>query len=265
MAHAELQARYASGSAYGTSFPDVTKRFRTAGWYFSDDAAFDMLAADVLKPQSRWLPAILSNVNYEGGTNPNNISLLTGLGWKRQREIVHQYAMNDDRVLPPSGIPLGNIQEGFMFLDPYKKELGALTFPADGDRENPYPFYDRWGDSFNVATEFVAVNQARALAALAGLMARTPLKTQPWRAARATISIDRGTGPGAALTARFHVEDPDPRGARIVWEASGQEPAFGLTFTFTPQQGARWIEAEAQWPDGRRAFARCDFTALPVK
>jgi hypothetical protein len=43
-----------------------------------------------------------------------------------------------------------------------------------------------------------------------------------------------------------------------VWEANGQEPAFGgqnFTFTPGPQAGAYWIEAEVQWPDGRRAFA----------
>ena len=40
----------------------------------------------------------------------------------------------------------------------------------------PIPIYDRWGDSFNLSTEFVTVNQARSLAYLAWLMARTPLK-----------------------------------------------------------------------------------------
>lgn len=260
MAHAEEQVRYAEGSAYGTSFPDVTKRFRTAGWYFSEDAAFDILTADTLKPRPGYLSSILSNLNYEGGTNPNNVTFLTGLGWKRQREIVHQYAMNDDRVLPPSGIPLGNIQEGFMYLEPYKKELGAITFPPDSDKDNPFPFYERWGDSFNVATEFVAVNQARALASLAGLMARTPLKTQPWRAATAKITgVAQRVSPGTAVTAQFEIAGLDLREARIVWEASGQQPVFGQSFTFTTGTGSQWIEAEAQWPDGRRAFGRWDF------
>ena len=116
-----------------------------------------------------YLDAILSNLNYEGGCNPVNVTYVTGLGWKRQREIVHQYAQNDDRVLPPSGIPLGNIQSSFAYIDPYKSELGALCFPQDGVATAPYPFYDRWGDSFNVTTEFVAVDQARSLASLAFL------------------------------------------------------------------------------------------------
>jgi len=46
---------------------------------------------------------------------------------------------------------------------------------------------------------------------------------------------------------------------RIVWEVKGQEPVFGgQTYTLSPfsQPGVYSIEAEVQWPDGRRAFAR---------
>ncbi|HEX2749276.1 MAG TPA: glycoside hydrolase family 9 protein, partial [Verrucomicrobiales bacterium] len=260
LAWAAEQRKWAAASAYGTSFPDVSKRFRTAGWYFSSDALFDILTGDVLQPDTAALPAMLSNLNYEGGTNPNNVNFLTGLGWKRQREIVHQYALNDSRVLPPSGIPIGNMQEGFMYLEPYKKELGTLTFPSDGDRDHPYPFYDRWADSFNVTTEFVAVNQARALAGLAGLMARTPLKTQPWRAAKALITgVPARVAAGVPVAVRLEVEGLDTANARIVWESAGMEPVFGKTYTCSPATGAAWIEAEAQWPDGRRAFARVEF------
>jgi hypothetical protein len=47
-----------------------------------------------------------------------------------------------------------------------------------------------------------------------------------------------------------------------VWEARDQEPAFGPTFTFAPvHAGSQWVEVEAQWPDGRRAFAATNFTA----
>src|ERR1041384_1950225 len=185
---AEDQLRWSADSAYGTSFPTENKRFRSGGWYFSLDRAFDLATAYCLDhpalqdPRPKYLEAILGNLNYEGGCNPVNVCYLTGLGWKRQHEIVHHYAMNDRRVLPPSGLPIGNVQAGFGWLDHYKQELGALSFPPDGAPESPYPFYDRWGDSFNLNTEFVIVNQARGLAALAFLMARTGLKDQIGRA-----------------------------------------------------------------------------------
>jgi hypothetical protein len=54
----------------------------------------------------------------------------------------------------------------------------------------------------------------------------------------------------------------DLTGARIIWEGRDQEPVFGSTFTFTPKNnGVQWVEAEAQWPDGRRVFATANFTA----
>ena len=74
---------------------------------------------------------ILKNFNYEMGCNPLNVSFLTGIGWKRQREIVHQYAQNDYRILPPSGIPLGNIQQGPYWVDTTKQNWASLTFPPD--------------------------------------------------------------------------------------------------------------------------------------
>jgi hypothetical protein len=251
-AAAEDHWRRAQESAYGTSFPTETKRVRTAGWYFSSEAAFDIAAASQLDypsandPRARFREAILSNLNYELGCNPVNISYTTGLGWKWQHEIVHQYAMNDRRQLPPSGIPVGNIQGGFMWLDHYKQELGALTFPADGDQSNPYPLYDRWGDSFNLSQEFVVLNCARDLGVAAWLMAQSSLRAQPWKPAQA-LTVQLGN-PKATLSA----PGVDLARARVIWEAEGMEPHIGpvLELEGTPA----WIEAEVIPSDGRRRF-----------
>ncbi len=260
IAGANDQLKWSQQCAYGTSFPAETKRFRTGGWYFSLDQAFDLAAASALDqpilndPRPKYLEAILENMNYEAGCNPVNVCYLSGLGWKREREIVDQYAENDRRVLPPSGIPVGNIQSGFGWLDAYKEELGALSFPWDGAKENPYPIYDRWGDSFNLETEFVAVNQARALATTAWLMAQTGLSNQPWKAALGTIELTQEKT-GSTVTATLKSGEADLSQARIVWEAQGQEPAFGTSISFKPTAGHdSWVEAEAQLPDGRRVF-----------
>jgi hypothetical protein len=64
--------------------------------------------------------------------------------------------------------------------------------------------------------------------------------------------------PGQPVTIQLQVADTNLTGAKIVWEGLGQDPAFGgLSHTFTPtmQEGPAWVEAEIQWPDGRRAFA----------
>jgi hypothetical protein len=273
LAAGQDQARFARECAYGSSFPDPNKRFRNAGWYFSNDQAFDLAVASQLDsppggpdPRPEFLEARLSNMNYEGGCNPVNVTYLTGLGWKRQQEIVDQYALNDRRSLPPSGLPIGNIQAGFQYLDNYKRELGTLSFPPDGAQDQPYPFYDRWGDSFNVTTEFVVVNQARGLAGLAALMAQTSIKNQPWRcSAGMTIT---GLPKQAVVGQEFVVQARDPDldlgKAQVVWEARDQDPAIGGTFKVTPTTaGDCWLEAEAQCVDGRRAFAATNVVVRP--
>jgi hypothetical protein len=268
-AAADDQLRRSRESAYATSFPSETKATRTAGWYFSGDAAFELAVACQLEfpqmndPRPNYVEAILGNLNYEAGCNPVNVTYLTGLGWKRQRDIVDQYAENDRRVLPPSGIPLGNLQSGFGWMELYGKELGALSFPADSDDKAPYPIYDRWGDSFNLSQEFVIPNQARALAYLSWMMGRSPLKTQAWKATAGQITgVPNRARDGEKITASISAAGIDLSRARIVWEARDQEPAFGKTFSFAPRHGgAQWVEAEAQLPDGRRIFAVTNFVA----
>ena len=258
----EDQLRRAQASAYGTSFPLETKQVQSAGWYFSSDAAFDLAVAYQLDypskrdPRPKLMEALLTNVNYEQGCNPVNVVYLTGLGWKRQREIVHQFAQNDREVLPPTGIPLGNIQAGFGWNSVYEQQLDRLSFPPGADTGNPYPFYDRWGDAFNLSQEFVIVNQARGLAYTAWLMARTQLKDQHWVPISAGISQTNSPSDSKSQV-RFVLSSPglDLSSARIVWEAEGQEPCYGLTFTPDAGKSPAWVEAEAQLPDGRRVFA----------
>ncbi|MBI3885767.1 MAG: glycoside hydrolase family 9 protein [Opitutae bacterium] len=262
--------KWSDQGAYGSSFPEETKHVRGGGWYFSLGQAFDLIVADQLDyppasdPRPRFMEAYLANLNYEAGCNPVNISYITGVGRKRQREIVHQYAQNDRRVMPPSGFPLGNIQTGLPYLDLYKGELGALSFPDDGAAVAPYPYYDRWSDTYNVSTEFVVVDQARAVAGLAFVAAQTSLRDQPWRPAAAQITgLPTTTPVGSAVTARLQPPPGlDLSAATVTWEAHGQDPLSGPSFTFTPRaNGQQWVEAEAYWPDGRRVFAVQNFKA----
>jgi hypothetical protein len=255
---------FSQASAYGTSFPTQTKAVNTAGWYFSCDQAFDLAVAYQLNPKPQYMTAMLANMNYEGGCNPLNLSFITGLGDKHQRSLVSQWALNDTRTLPPSGIPVGNVQGGFTYLWNYGTSLAKLCFPSDGAATGPYPFYDHWSDNWNVTSEMVVLNQGRGLGALAFLAAQSPLKTQAWKApANATITVPTTVAPvGAPVTVSLQAPGLDLSGARITWEARDQEPAFGQTFTFSPKNnGTQWVEAEAQLPDGRRVFAKASFSA----
>ncbi|HWC58554.1 MAG TPA: hypothetical protein VHC44_02595, partial [Verrucomicrobiae bacterium] len=177
----------------------------------------------------------------------------------RQREVVDQYSENDRHALPKSGVPISNMQEGFVWTWTYGWDLSPLNFPSDGAQTAPYPIYDRWADFFNVTTEASTTDTARSFAVTAWLAAQTSLATQHWRFTNATIVAPASLKlPGQPLTIQLQVADTNLTGAKIVWEGLGQDPAFGgLTHTFTPamQEGPAWVEAEVQWPDGRRAFA----------
>lgn len=262
--------RWSAESAYGTSFPTETKRVRGGGWYFSLDQAFDLAVASQLEyppaadPRPQMLEAFLANLNYEAGTNPLNISYVTGVGQRQSRELVHQYAENDRRVYPPSGLPLGNIQAGLPYLPAYGGELAAMSHPDDGAATAPYPYYDRWTDTYNVSTEFVIVNQARALAGLAWLAAGTEAGRRPWRAGKGKIAgLPAKSRVGEPVTAHLEtLADFDLSLADLVWEASGQQTGRGQSFTFTPvAHGRQWVEVEARGPDGRRVFATGEFDA----
>ena len=259
-------SEYARGSAYGTSFPFESKRHQRAAWYFPLEWAFDLAAAYQLEPRPEFFEAIISNINFQAGANPNNLVFINGLGNKRPRQIVHQYALNDRRLLPPSGLPVGSIQDGFGRVPRFGGEFAILSYPPDDmSKEDHYPMYDRWADVYHLGTEATTAGQARSLATLAWLMGRTPLKNQTWTGAKGKIGgVPTEVKAGQQVTADLKVEGLDPGGAIIVWEASGQEPRVAGRYSFTiDRAGSQWIEAEALWPDGRRVFAVHEFLVRP--
>jgi hypothetical protein len=104
---------WSQSNAYGTSFPDLSKAYRSGGWYFPSEQAFDLAVAYQFNPSPQYLEAVVHNMNYEAGCNPVNVSFVTGLGWKRPRTVIDLYSLNDQRILPKDGVPIGNIVTGF--------------------------------------------------------------------------------------------------------------------------------------------------------
>jgi len=254
---------WGQNSAYATPFPSATKAVLGGGWYFSLDQASDMAVAYQINPKPAYLDGLVGAMNYEGGTNPVNVTYLTGLGLKRQRNVVSQFAVNSRRLLPPSGIPLGQVTAAFEYLSGYGSELSELSFPTDSGSNQTYPYYDRWSDAFNVTQELITVNQARSFMATAFLATLTPSSGGAWTAPAATITVPSTVALlNTPVTLTVQVAGQVLTGARIVWEARDQQPAFGATYTISPvNNGDQWVEAEVEWPDGRRAFAKNDFQA----
>ncbi len=261
------QLAWAKGSAYGTSFPPATKATGTAGWYFSGTQAFDLAVAQQIAPDAGYADAILTNIGYEGGANPVNVSFLSGLGWQRPREMVSQFFQNDRHRLPPTGIDYGNLVTGYMYLQPYGSELEEVTYPQDGASNAPYAFYDRYAHQFDTATEADTVNEGWGFAAIVSLAAQTQAAKTPWKAPGATITVPSSAPVALPVTVTLNAPaGVDLTNARVTWEAAGQEPWMGgTTFTFTPTtSGPVWIDCEAMLPDGRRVIASND-TGLVVQ
>jgi hypothetical protein len=249
--------------AYGTPFPPATKAVMGGGWYFSLDQASDMAVAYQVAPKPAYIDGLVAAMNYEGGCNPVNVAYLEGLGLKRQQQTVSQYAQNSRRVLSPTGDTIGQVTAGFEYLNSYGLELSNLSYPSDSGTTNTYPYYDRWSDAYNVTTEQITVNQARSLISVGLLASLTPGSSAAWTAPQATITVPASTVPlNAPVTLGVQVSGQDLANARIVWEARDQVPAYGSTYTISPvNNGNQWVEAEVEWPDGRRAFAVGDFQA----
>lgn len=262
-AAADDAVRWTRQHAYGSAFPEPNKRFHAAGWYFSLDQAAGLAVAYQLWPRPEYRDSLVSNLNYEAGTNPLNLCFLAGLGRKRPQVIVHQFANTDHRALPPTGLPLGNIQAGFEWLPLYGREPSALTFPADDAELGPFPFYDRWADMWNTSAEFITVNQARSLLALSALLPTGGPAVGRWRPLTARLIVPTETVPvGTAVALEVGVDGEDLRPATIVWEARDQPPALSPSYVVTPKTaGTQWVEVEIAWPDGRRAFATATFTS----
>jgi hypothetical protein len=257
-----------SKSAYGTALADEEKSYLGVGWYFTLDKASDMAAAYQLDPKPEYIDALVGNMNYEGGSNPVNVTYIAGLGLKRPREMVNQYAQGDRRVLPPSGIPWGTLYTAWSYLENYGaqgNELLKLSFPSDEtSAAMKYPVYDRWADAFNLTAEFITVNQARGLRTLALIASQTAAKDGAWKpTTTARIVVPTATVEvGLPVTLTLDSAGLDLSGARIVWEARDQDPDFGSTFVVTPKNaGAQWVEVEITWADGRRIVGASTFNA----
>jgi len=254
---------YTNACAYGTPFPPATKAVLGGGWYFSLDQASDMAIAYQVNAKQSYIDSLVAAMNYEGGSNPVNVCYIEGLGMKRQQQTVSQYAQSSRRVLSPTGNVVGQITAGFEYLNQYGSSLTNLSYPSDSGNGVTFPYYDRWSDAYNVTTEQITVNDARSFISVGFLAGLTSAGTTPWVAPQATITVPTSTvALGNSVTASVTVAGQSLTGARIVWEARDQLPAYGSTFTFTPvNDGDQWVEVEVEWADGRRAFATADFQA----
>jgi len=254
---AASETTYASQSAYGTSFPWESKHMNASGWFFSSDQAFDIAAGLLLQNNTNWWGALVSNLAYEAGCNPLNLSYVNGLGGLRYKNIESQYAENDKHQEAPTGLIIGNIISGFVPVASYPS-LEHLSLPWDSSDITGCPMYDRGGDAPNYLTENTGMDEAKAVAVSAFLMGQGAFASQTWVPTNNFITLTT-TSNGTQATLQSSI---DYGTAAPLWESLGNP--LGTNSTYQHQvleTGDQWIETEFLLPDGRRLFATNTFPA----
>jgi hypothetical protein len=275
---ANTNVGYSAASSYGTPYPIPTKDVFGGGWWYSLDEAFDVAVANVLSPSPAYLNCLINASNFTNGRNPVNVSYTAGLGMKRLFNYVSQWQVSyhtfgGARFLPPIGRTSCEITNSDGNCQGYS-DFDKLSVPSDS--LGSYPLMDRGTtDTWNPQKEQECYQQVHALIcalAIAEAGPQAPVQ-EPWTApADATVTAAGSIARNQPVTFTVSVPGQDLAGARVLLEpgnvtgsASPTQPLAvwapngtgQITFT---SSGPMTVEAEVQWNDGRRAFARTTVT-----
>ncbi|OGV42856.1 MAG: hypothetical protein A2X48_10685 [Lentisphaerae bacterium GWF2_49_21] len=133
------------------SFPEEPYKYGRFGWIFlSDLATYNILTAIKLvdeKEKKDFLDAAVFNADQELGNSADDVVSITGLGYKRPIDHVHQLSRFDGIVEPVPGIPMGFHPCGYNRGTSDRQLMASFT--AGG-----LPIAYRYVDCWNVEQEF---------------------------------------------------------------------------------------------------------------
>jgi hypothetical protein len=235
-----------------------SKRLTDAGWYFSEEPAFDLLVALLKNPTvAAFQNQLPEAMYYAAGANPLNQSFVTGLGDRRYENLVSQW--NTERfvenglwnyTLPPSGLIHGNFVTSYGYYGNYGNDPKYLAWPGLDNDSQGLPLYERNCDVNNTENEMINPQLCKALAVASYYLGQTSLTNQPWTPSGLGISQTVNSN---SITLQATVTNVDTTEASIVWDTFGQPLDSGPVHTFSPQQtGYQWSDVEVVLPDGRR-------------
>jgi hypothetical protein len=206
----ERLVAYAAAQPYRLSFPQESLPHKRYGWFFPGEmAGYHLLMGHKAFGEARYLQCALDNLGYTMGANPAGYFLFTGLGHKRNIEIVHDPSKHDDIIEPSPGIPLGIGSDGIYYLNRYGKTAG------EGQHPNEWPLLNRWYDGFNVTSEFTTPQLAKETVVAAYFAAMPKTKPAPPSIAiRATAEKTAAKKTSAGASMQFEL-DAKPGGGEI--------------------------------------------------
>lgn len=241
----EQHVRFSNEFPYRLSMPEPSINHKSYGWYFPGDmSGYDLLMGYAVLKDEKYLQCALDNMSYTAGANASGHFLMTGLGQKRNIEVVSDYANNDNIIDPIPGIPLGIGSAGFYHIDKYGPKIGAGTYPAE-----TWPLVNRWYDGFNVTSEFTMGPMMRETIVAAYF---ADLREAPKAKPTVKIVAKPAAGP-APLAVSFAVETSRPA-RQVFWdfgdESFSSSPNPQHVFTGDGQQypvAVSIIDANGLW------------------
>jgi endoglucanase len=212
------------------SFAGDAFRFGNWGWYFlSDMASYDLLlAAAIAEPDEAraFRQAALFNADQELGNNADDLSSITGFGFRRPVDHVHQHSRFDGIVEPIPGIPLGFHPAGYNRGTSDRALMASFTHGG-------LPIAYRYVDCWNISQEFTVPPLAKTFMTYA--MLAEPAQQRPGHPElEISANGQRGEITGTApFTVRLKAEAKGTNGKahiRHYWDLGNEE--FGCEAEF---------------------------------
>jgi hypothetical protein len=190
---------------YRLSLPKAVISSGRYGWMFPGDfAGYNLLMGYAMDHDPRYLQCALNNMSYTCGANASGYFLMTGIGSKRNIEVVSNHT-NSDIIEPVPGKPLGIGSSDMYYLNQYGKQLAADQYPPQ------FPLMNRWYDGFNVQTEFTMGPMMRETIVAAYF---SDIAKHPHPRPSVKIVADHATGV-SPVTVHFSIATQTPGGGHV--------------------------------------------------
>ena len=230
---ARAAADWQKGWATRCSFSEDPFRYGKWGWYYlSEIASYNLLTASVLvdEPErKRFIEAAIFNADQELGNSADDMSSITGTGYKRVVDHVHQLSRFDDIIEPIPGVPLGFHPAGYNMGSSARELMSSYT---RGGMPVAYLYVDCWW----VAQEFMCPQLADTAVVYAYLS-----DTAAQKAGKPSLTLTgNGKTKSVSGTAPFRVtlsaEAKGANGKKIAeyyWDLNNEEFACDRSFDYT--------------------------------
>ncbi len=230
---ARSTADWQKGWATRCSFAEDPYRFGKWGWYYlSEISSYNLLTASVLvgEPErKRFIDAALFNADQELGNSADDVSSISGTGYKRIVDHVHQLSRFDGVVEPIPGIPLGFHPSGYNMGNSARELMASYT-------KGGLPIAYRYVDSWWVEQEFMCPQLADTAVVYAFLSDLSAQKAgKPTLALTGNGKEKSTTGPTPFRVA-FNADAKGANGKRIsgyYWDLDNEEFGCDKHFDYT--------------------------------